>query len=540
MRIASFETIGALAIEEPVIPPNEAERLTALHALKMLDTPAEERFDRITRIAKRHFGIPIALVSLVDADRQWFKSRQGLDATETPRSVSFCGHAILGEDIFHIPDAFKDFRFADNPLVTGTPHIRFYAGAPLHAPSGERVGALCVMGSQPHALSAEGLAVLRDLADCAEGELERVELHRAQLQTRTAEERLRAVIETALDGIVTIDSHGLVHSFNSAASRMFGYAAADVIGRSFNMLMPASYHRANDNFLGSQDRKVRSFRSDVSGLRSDGSTFPMDLAVSEMAINGERMYTGIVHDITERKKIERLKSEFVATVSHELRTPLTSIRGALSLLLGKHSIALPAKALHLVEMANRNSERLTLLINDLLDLEKIESGSLDFDFKMLDLASLTQQALAASDGYAHQYGVRLRLGEVSKAAAIWGDEHRLLQVFANLLSNSIKYSPRDGEVVVSVSQRNAYYRVSVLDHGRGVPAEFRSRMFQRFAQADSSDTREKGGTGLGLNVAKAIIERHGGAIDYVSEVGVGTDFFFELPIYQGNSDGFKP
>lgn len=530
------ETNGVPAIKEPDIPPNEPERISALRALKILDTPAEERFDRITRVAKQHFGMPIALVSLVNADRQWFKSRQGLDATETPRNVSFCGHAILGEDVFHVPDALKDVRFCDNPLVTGPPNIRFYAGAPLHAPGGQRVGTLCIMGSHLRTLSAQDLALLRDLADCAEGELERVELRAMQLQMRSAENRLRVVIETVLDGIVTIDREGAVHSYNQAASRMFGYGADDVIGRSFNMLMPESYHRVNDDYLSNADHQSLNFRDEVVGLRRDGSTFPMELAVSEMEINGERMYTGIVRDITERKKTERLKREFVATVSHELRTPLTSIRGALSLLVGKHGAALPAKGRHLLEMANRNSERLTLLINDLLDLEKIESGSLNFDFKAIDLAALAQQALAASDGYAHQYGVHLRLGEVSPAAVVWGDEHRLLQVFANLLSNAIKYSPQGGDVVVAVTQRAGRYRVSVRDHGRGIPAEFRSRMFQRFAQADSSDTREKGGTGLGLSVSKAIVERLGGVIDYVSEAGVGTDFFFELPVHAYNDE----
>jgi len=533
---ACSDTNGAPAIKEPDIPPNEPERIAALRALKMLDTPAEERFDRITRIAMQHFGIPIALVSLVDANRQWFKSRQGLDATETPRNVSFCGHAILGEDIFNIPDALKDLRFCDNPLVTGPPNIRFYAGAPLHAPGGERVGTLCVMGSHSRTLSAQDLALLRDLADCAESELERVQLRAVKTQVRSAESRLSAIIDTVVDGIVTIDRHGVIHTFNPAAERIFGHPAAEVIGQNVRLLMPEPYRSAHDgylrNYLHTGKPKVIGLRREVAGQCQDGSTFPMDLAVSEMDINGERMFTGIVRDITERKKIERLKSEFVATVSHELRTPLTSIHGALGLLVGKHGAALSEKGRHLLEMASRNSERLTLLINDLLDLEKIESGSLNFDFKALDLATLVQQALAASDGYAHRYAVTLRLAEVSPTAVVWGDEHRLLQVLANLLSNAIKYSPQGDEVVVSVTQRAQRYRVSVQDHGRGIPDEFCSRMFQRFAQADSSDTREKGGTGLGLSVSKAIVERLGGVIDYVSELGVGTDFFFELPAWQ--------
>jgi len=522
-------------IEKPAIPSNEIERLAALRALQMLDTTAEERFDRITRIAQWHFGEPTALISLVDAKRQWFKSRQGMAATETSRDVSFCGHAILGEDIFYVPNALDDPRFADNPLVTGDPNVRFYAGAPLHAPGGERVGTLCILGDQPRELSAADFAVLRDLADCAEGELERVELHAIQRHLRATESRLSAVIETALDGIVTIDAHGVVQAFNPAAERIFDFAAADIIGRHIKLLMPerdqSAHHAVFDHHLSTGEHMM--LRRQTTGQRRDGSTFPMESAVSEMEIDGQRMFTGIVRDITESKRIERMKSEFISTVSHELRTPLTSIRGALGLLLGKYADTVPAKTLHLLEMANRNSERLTLLINDLLDLEKIESKNLDLDLKELDLATLAQQALGANEGYAQHYGVHLRLGEIPQDASVRGDAHRLLQVFANLLSNAVKYSSKDGEVVVSVVQRGDHYRVSVRDFGRGIPDEFRSRMFERFAQADSSDTREKGGTGLGLNVAKAIVERHGGSLDYVSEVGVGTEFYFDIPAHAG-------
>ena len=149
-------------MKKPEFPANEVDRVAALCGLSVLDTPAEERFDRITRIAQQHFRVPIALVSLIDSERQWFKSRQGLEAKETPRDISFCGHAILSEDILCIPNALADPRFADNPLVAGGPNIRFYAGAPLHAPGGARVGTLCIIDDQPRSLSADELSVFRD------------------------------------------------------------------------------------------------------------------------------------------------------------------------------------------------------------------------------------------------------------------------------------------------------------------------------------------------------------------------------------------
>lgn len=163
-------------MKKPAIPNDEKTRLDTLRSLKLLDTSPEERFDRLTRLAKRMFGVPISLVSLVDADRQWFKSKQGLDADETPRDISFCGHAILGDDIFMVPDATKDERFSDNPLVTASPHIKFYAGCPLRVLNGSKLGTLCVIDQEPREFDDEDLALLRDLAEMAEQELAAVQL----------------------------------------------------------------------------------------------------------------------------------------------------------------------------------------------------------------------------------------------------------------------------------------------------------------------------------------------------------------------------
>lgn len=791
---------------KPLIPANETARQQALLALNMLDSPSEERIDRLTRIAQYCLQAPIALVSLVDAERTWFKSRQGLDISEFARNISFCGHAILGPEVFVIPDAADDSRFADNPLVIGAPDIRFYAGAPLTLSNGLCIGTLCAMDHEPRQVSAEQLAVLRDLAQCVIEELERVQMQphntelaliqskyaaiiessddaimsktldgiitsfnpaaeklfgyseqevigqpmtllipperiyeealilgcigrgervehfetvrlrkdgrpvdvlvsispirnysgsiigaskivrdisgskqkendfdkisrlnqaviegadhiiittdaqgiiqsfnraaeaslgyhaeeligkltpavfhdldeivlraqeltnsglpvepgfevfvarsRSRLQNRgdmhewtyvhkdgtrfpvsltvtalrnsngeitaflgiatniselkhNAEELnkssqlVKSIVETVVDGIITIDSQGIVLSFNTAAERLFGYSQTEIIGTNVNKLMPEPYAAKHNDFIArylrTREARVIGIGREVVGLRKDGSIFPMDLAVSEMQHPDRTLFVGIVRNITERKQMERMKSEFVSTVSHELRTPLTSIRGALGLVIGKFSNGLPDKARQLLETASRNSERLTLLINDILDLEKIEAGMLALEFKALDLVAITQKAIIANEGYGHQHEVHLHLVNTLESASVWADEHRLLQVFSNLISNAIKYSPTGGTVVISVCRRVGRFRVSVRNCGHPIPEEFRHRIFQRFAQADSSDTREKGGTGLGLSIAKAIVERHGGYIDFTSEEGVGTEFFFDLPEWQ--------
>lgn len=174
---------------KPAIPVDEGTRIDALHSLKVLDTPPEERFDRLTRLARRLFGVPIALVSLVDTDRQWFKSCDGLDASETSRDASFCGHAILGDDIFLIPDAARDERFQDNPLVTGEPRIRFYAGCPLTVTNGSKLGTLCIIDRDPREFDDEDLALLKDLARMAEQELAAVQLATMDYLTKLTNRR---------------------------------------------------------------------------------------------------------------------------------------------------------------------------------------------------------------------------------------------------------------------------------------------------------------------------------------------------------------
>ncbi|HEY9909231.1 MAG TPA: ATP-binding protein, partial [Thermosynechococcaceae cyanobacterium] len=248
-----------------------------------------------------------------------------------------------------------------------------------------------------------------------------------------------------------------------------------------------------------------------------------------LVVDGADEVWAIVRDISERKKVERLKNEFVSTVSHELRTPLTSIRGSLGLLMGGVVGALPPEAYELVDIASKNSERLILLINDILDIEKIESGTMSFVLQPAPLMPLVEQAIAANWAYAEQFDVTLSLTQTLPEAQVNVDSQRLLQVFTNLLSNAAKFSPTGGTVEVSVTQHNHGFRVSVSDRGCGIPEAFRDRIFQKFAQADSSDARQKGGTGLGLSIARAIVERLNGQLGFTTEVGVGTTFYCDLP-----------
>jgi signal transduction histidine kinase len=270
------------------------------------------------------------------------------------------------------------------------------------------------------------------------------------------------------------------------------------------------------------------------GRCGDGSEIEIDLSVSPVAIHERKFFTFILHDATEKRKVDRLKSEFISTVSHELRTPLTSIRGALSIVSSGGLGELPQKVKELLVIASNNSERLTRLVNDILDIEKLEFGNVTLTVKPNRIYPLLQAAIEQNQGYAARYGVQLQLeapeADVATAATVNLDVDRFLQVMANLLSNAIKFSYLDGIVRVTLGRKGDFIRVSVSDEGEGMAEDFRQRIFQKFAQVDSSDTRRRDGTGLGLSITKVIIERMGGKIDYHSVVRKGTTFYFDLPL----------
>lgn len=357
---------------------------------------------------------------------------------------------------------------------------------------------------------------------------------RAEDALRDSEVRMRALVDNIVDGIITVDEHGIVESVNPAVERIFGYSRNELVGDNVKVLVPSPHREAHDGYIGKYletgEADIFGAGREVEGLRKDGSTFPVELAVNEMFLDNKRMFTGIVRDITERKQVERLKSEFVSSVSHELRTPLTSIRGALGLIVGGATGELAEKAMSLVDIAYNNSQRLINIVNDILDLEKIGSGRMEFRFGAHDVAVLVDGALQANKGFADEHGVKFELVECSAPSPVRADDQRIAQVMANLLSNAAKFSPEGATVDIAVKEDDGTVRISVSDKGPGIPEEFHGRVFERFSQADSSDTRKAGGTGLGLSIVKAIVERHGGHVGFVSETGNGTTFFFDLPV----------
>ncbi len=349
---------------------------------------------------------------------------------------------------------------------------------------------------------------------------------------RASENYLRTIMDNVVDAIITIDEHGLIESFNHAAERMFGYSEDVVKGRNISCLMPEPYRSQHDGYLAryllTGQARVIGIGREVEGQRADGSTFQMELQVSGLNFVGQRKFVGVVRDITVRKRVERMKDEFVSTVSHELRTPLTAVAGSLELVASGALGPLAPTQQDVLDIACRNSLRLTHLINDLLDMDKLVSGNLDFDMRPQALMPLVRDALVLNQSYADQFSVRFELTAVFECQVLV-DAKRLQQILANYLSNAAKFAPANSVVTVAVEDRGTRVRIVVTDTGPGIPEVLRDRLFTKFSQIDASDSRPRSGTGLGLAISRELAERMHGQVGCDCSHEVGTAFYLELP-----------
>lgn len=517
------------------------ERLEALHRYGVLDTPPERAFDHITALAAHVFDAPIALVSLIDEDRQWHKSCVGVEQREVGLDVSFCAHAIDdAPELMVVEDATADARFADHPLVTGAPGIRFYAGGPLVTPDGHALGMLCVIDTRPRTPADEQLEQLKRLASIVVDELE---LRREVSARERAEEKLRRqhevhqkIFDNAPIMITFFDADGAFITTNKQWERVLGWSAEETKAHPNIMaeLFPDPEIRQDAlNFMSEAPDEWRDFNVQV----RDGSVLETSWTNVELS-DGTRIGIGL--DITDRKQYERelvtakekaeemnrLKSAFLANMSHEIRTPLTSIIGFTEVLKEE---PLEGGVNEYVQLIHRAGNRLLETLNSVLDLSQLEAGSMSLTPTDFDLAEEVRQTLNGFSVQAERADVTLTAQgtEVPVEATL---DHRAFQrMLTNLVSNAIKFTEPGDQVTVALAASADTVTLTVEDTGVGIGAPFIDDLFTAFAQESTGTTRSYEGTGLGLTITHQLTKLMGGSIDVESVKGEGTTFTVTLP-----------
>ncbi|HLL77668.1 MAG TPA: ATP-binding protein [Pyrinomonadaceae bacterium] len=553
------------------VPNDEAARLRALEECRVLDTGSESAFDDIVRLAAQFCRTPVALISLVDRDRQWFKARVGLELEELPREVAFCAHAICGPGALVIPDAASDPRFVSNPIVHTGPHVRFYAGVPLLTEDGHALGTLCVIDHVPRELTEEQLGALRVLShhatallelrrrtvalDEANRELRReaavreaAERGREELLARErgarssaeeSERHYRFLAEAIPQQVWTATPDGALDYLNRQTLDYFGLSEDKLLGWGWQQVVHP------DDLSESLERWRHSLAT--------GETYEVEFRLRRAADGEFRWHLGralpmrddagrIVRwfgtntDIDDQKRLYRIaqeanraKDEFLATLSHELRTPLTSIMGWAEMLsLGMLDEAARRHAVEVIEKSARSQAQ---LIADLLDVSRISAGRLRLDVRPTDLRSVVEAAADVVRPAADARSISLDLKLDPKIGKVSADPDRLQQVVWNLLSNAVKFTPEGGRVSVRTAAAEGHAEITVTDTGAGIRPEFLPHVFDRFRQAESHMTRAHGGLGIGLSIVRHLVELHGGTVRAESEgEGRGATFRVRLPL----------
>ncbi|SER80624.1 PAS domain S-box-containing protein [Vreelandella subterranea] len=715
----------------PSSPDNEPQRLAAVHALRVLDTPAEAAFDRLTQLARELFDVPIAIISLVDEHRQWFKSHPGFDITQTERDTSFCVHTIIADAPLIVSDAHLDPRFVDNPLVHGEPYLRFYAGYPLRSDDRFVLGTLCLLDSRSRDFGEQELRLLKGLAGQVE-ELFRLHAIRHDLAETTR--RYDALFHGSATGILRIDRNGLILSINAFALTLLGYSQDEVMGQNVAMLAPSESHHLLNNFitrfLGGGDPQEMGRGCEVEVQHKAGHRVTVHLAVNaikdesdqvtefiglitdlsqvqaanrrtrkeqsllkvlhqgitdyQALMSGERLWTFLTEALSEltdseyaligevlpgdtsnalklnaikgplwspesRHHIEQLlsgdrvlknpdsllgrvfargevvidndvneytqrsefplgqvqfdnylgvpifsrgqligmfaiansrqqldqhlldwlqpftdtcvllinlyrqmaereqvmqdlantrdqaeranqaKSEFLSSMSHELRTPLNAILGFAQVLGHNPRAPLNDKQKRQVNQIEKSGHHLLSLINDVLDLAKIEASQLSLSIEAIALNSLFEDACSTLEANAGAAGITLTCTLPDSDLKVSADYTRTKQILLNLLSNAIKYNVANGRVDILAQRQKDVVRISVSDTGPGVETSRFSELFEPFNRLDAEGSHVEG-TGIGLSITRKLVERMHGEIGVDSQPGHGSTFWFTLPV----------
>lgn len=530
------------------IPVDDAERLAALHALGVLDTPAEPRFDRLTRLASALFDVPIALISLIDTNRQWFKSRHGLSVPQTGRDISFCGHAIMQPDPLVINDALADERFHDNPLVTGAPHIRFYAGMPLRAPTGSRIGTLCIIDTVKRQLDSDQIARLTDFASLVEDELSRQYVSHV---AREREQSLALAAGAANLGAWTIDIDSNTFDPSDHWRMLFGFPTAVPLDTE------AKLSRVHAEDVASA-RQALSAAIAGTGLYEHTHRIVLpDGAIHWIFSRGRvefdngrpSLLRGVSVDITQRKRDEleveqkrkevaRLSrvavlGELSGALAHELNQPLTSILSnaqAAQRFLQHEQVDLDELRAILQDIVDED-KRAGDVIKRLRQLFKQDAATQPGPIQQnVDVNALVMDAFSILRNDLINQGVTVKLALTVEPIVIDVDHVQLKQILINLIVNACdamqSLAPGDRVVTLRTGLQGNDALFSVIDQGQGIPPDALEQIFDPFYS-----TKPRG-MGLGLSICRSIIHAINGRLWAENNVDRGASLHFTVPTQQ--------
>ena len=530
---------------------------------EQLEGIAERSLGDLVKLCAEILGMERCFAGLIHADDGWPRTVVGLSPREAREYAALFAYVMMKNEPTFVEDARGLEMFAHVPLVTSEGGVRLFVGAPIVTSDGVLRGALVAIDRAPRVLSAAErrtfLAFLGQVRSQIELHTRIDELRNKHAAQVGALSMLRGLLRAATTfAIIGTDPSGRITLFNEGAERMFGVSAREasamtpvafldmreVKTRAAQLTSALGKHVQGFSVLVAEcqdDAAVEhtwTMRRDVrrSSPRDGGDTFPGLLVTAR--VNGENGelagYAFIARDITEQRAVERMKDDFVSTVSHELRTPLTAIRGALGLAEGGVAGQVPESLAELLHIAHANTDRLLRIVNDILDVHRLELGALDLRLEPVDVLSVVHRAVDLARPIASEYGVSFRIADGAERALIHADFERWVQIVMNLLSNAVKYSPNGGRVDIDVRAEDVRrsrprVRVTVTDRGPGVPDAFKHRIFEKFAQAQTGNMRGSG-TGLGLSIVKSLVELHGGKVGFTSDPGAGTSFYVEQPL----------
>lgn len=372
--------------------------------------------------------------------------------------------------------------------------------------------------------------------------LDVTERKKANSELKESEARVGSIVKAAVDGIVTVNEQGIVQLFNPAATKILGYQEDEVIGKSVRMLMPPTIERNEyenyvANYVRAGEEKIIGSSQEVSGAHKNGSIIPLDLSLSEMIMaNGQRLFIGIIRDITDRKRAEAeiekamaAKDDFTSMVSHELRTPLAISKEALSLILRRKVGEIQPQQEEIITMASTNIDRLGYLINDILDATKVSAGKMTLNKEMINVLELVKENLEGWKLKAETKHIELVMDAPDHPLVMFVDRVRFMQILSNLISNALKFTPEFGRIDVTIEELANAVKFVVKDTGIGISEEDMPKIFQKFQQLQRTFGPGIQGTGLGLNITKSLVELHDGQIFVDSKLGTGTTFAFTIP-----------